>query len=145
MPLYPDLSGATVVAAVGTVGAPGVTFTDDLDTGIYWISANRIGVALGGALILDIGASSMKFGTDPVPVAANTYDLGSAALPWRIIYGNLGNGFYLGGTRVFGGGGTPEGSSTAPPGSLYLRSDGGAGTTFYVKESGTGNTGWVAK
>jgi hypothetical protein len=28
---------------------------------------------------------------------------------------------------------------------LALRSDGGAGTSFYVKESGTGNTGWVSK
>ncbi len=30
-------------------------------------------------------------------------------------------------------------------GSTYRRKDGGAGTSFYVKESGTGNTGWVAK
>lgn len=43
------------------------------------------------------------------------------------------------------GTGTPEGSVTAPVGSLYSRTDGGAGTTLYVKESGTGNTGWVAK
>ena len=41
--------------------------------------------------------------------------------------------------------GTPEGVYTAPVGSLYLRSNGGAGTTLYIKESGTGNTGWVAK
>ena len=41
--------------------------------------------------------------------------------------------------------GTPEGNVTAPVGSLYLRSDGGASTTLYIKESGTGNTGWVAK
>lgn len=43
------------------------------------------------------------------------------------------------------GTGTPEGVLTAAVGSLYLRSNGGAGTTLYVKESGTGNTGWVAK
>lgn len=41
--------------------------------------------------------------------------------------------------------GTPEGVVTAAVGSLYLRSNGGANTTLYVKESGTGNTGWVAK
>jgi hypothetical protein len=41
--------------------------------------------------------------------------------------------------------GTPEGAVTAPVGSIFMRSDGGAGTSFYVKESGTGNTGWVAK
>jgi hypothetical protein len=41
--------------------------------------------------------------------------------------------------------GSPEGVVTASVGSLYLRSNGGANTTLYVKESGTGNTGWVAK
>lgn len=45
----------------------------------------------------------------------------------------------------FNGKGTPEGAITAPIGSRYRRTDGGALTSFYVKESGTGNTGWVAK
>ena len=48
-------------------------------------------------------------------------------------------------TRIKGGTGSPETVVTAPVGSLYLRSDGGAGTTLYVKETGTGNTGWVGK
>ena len=43
------------------------------------------------------------------------------------------------------GAGTPEGAVTAPVGSLYTRTDGGANTTLYVKESGAGNTGWIAK
>ena len=43
------------------------------------------------------------------------------------------------------GAGSPEGAKSAPVGSTYRRTDGGAGTSFYVKESGTGNTGWVAK
>jgi hypothetical protein len=43
------------------------------------------------------------------------------------------------------GTGSPEGVKTAPVGSLYSRTDGGASTTLYVKQSGTGNTGWVAK
>jgi hypothetical protein len=41
--------------------------------------------------------------------------------------------------------GSPEGVIQANPGSLYLRTDGGAGTSFYVKESGTEKTGWIAK
>lgn len=40
--------------------------------------------------------------------------------------------------------GTPEGVWTAPVGSQYQRTDGGAGTTLYKKETGTSNTGWVA-
>lgn len=43
------------------------------------------------------------------------------------------------------GAGSPEGVITAPVGKLYTRTDGGAATTLYVKESGVGNTGWVAK
>lgn len=43
------------------------------------------------------------------------------------------------------GTGTPEGSVTAPVGSIFSRTDGSAGTTLYVKESGTGNTGWNVK
>lgn len=47
--------------------------------------------------------------------------------------------------QIRAGSGTPEGAVTAPVGSIFMRSNGGAGTSFYVKESGTGNTGWVAK
>lgn len=43
------------------------------------------------------------------------------------------------------GSGSPEGVVTAAVGSLYTRTNGGAGTTLYIKESGSGNTGWVAK
>lgn len=46
---------------------------------------------------------------------------------------------------VLSGSGTPEANVTAPVGTLFLRTDGGASTTVYVKESGTGSTGWVAK
>ena len=43
------------------------------------------------------------------------------------------------------GTGTPEGVVTAEIGSLFLRTDGGANTTLYVKESGSSNTGWIPK
>lgn len=43
------------------------------------------------------------------------------------------------------GTGTPENQFSAFPGSTYRRLDGGAGTAFYVKETGTGATGWIAK
>lgn len=39
----------------------------------------------------------------------------------------------------------PNGSVTAAVGSLYICTLGGASTTLYVKESGSGNTGWVGK
>lgn len=46
---------------------------------------------------------------------------------------------------ITSGTGSPEGVVTAPVGSLFLRTDGGAGTTLYIKESGAGNTGWDDK
>ena len=48
------------------------------------------------------------------------------------------------GATIFSGLGTPEGVVTAYLGSIYLRRDGGAGTTLYVKQTGNGtNTGWT--
>lgn len=52
---------------------------------------------------------------------------------------------YIGTVFISSSSGTPEGVVTAPVGSIYLRDNGGASTTLYVKESGTGNTGWIAK
>jgi hypothetical protein len=42
------------------------------------------------------------------------------------------------------GRGSPEGVVAAPPGSDWRNLDGGAGGTLWVKQSGTGTTGWVA-
>lgn len=69
---------------------------------------------------------------DPV-----TKDLSVA---WRLYFDYLGS--YL---RI--GDGSPEGVVKAAIGTVYHRRDGGAGTTFYVKEVGAPdtNTGWSAK
>jgi hypothetical protein len=40
--------------------------------------------------------------------------------------------------------GTPEGVVSAPPGSDYRNLSGGVGATFWIKQSGTATTGWVA-
>jgi hypothetical protein len=53
--------------------------------------------------------------------------------------------FYQTGVRDYVCQGTPEAMITADIGAQARRTNGGAGTTLYVKESGTGNTGWVAK
>lgn len=47
--------------------------------------------------------------------------------------------------KIYQGIGSPEGSVTAVTGSLYMRKDGGSSSSLYVKESGNGNTGWIAK
>jgi hypothetical protein len=47
--------------------------------------------------------------------------------------------------HVLRGAGSPEGVVAARAGTLYLRSDPQPGAALYVKESGDGVTGWVAK
>ena len=80
-----------------------------------------------------------------------TVFLGGANAPWRRLF--VGDEIRLGygasgGTTVRWikwGTGSPEGEVTAGIGSIYLRTDGGAGTSLYVKESGVGNLGWIGK
>lgn len=57
----------------------------------------------------------------------------------------FGGAFWRNHIGVAQGTGSPNGVLAAAVGALYVDTAGGAGTTFYVKESGTGNTGWVAK
>lgn len=109
-------------------------------------------------------------GTFPSTVSNSKYTiimpiyLGASDFPWRQGYFG-GQDVSSGGTGVqrrvlrfgygttsgtdvvsiFFGTGSPESVVTANIGSLYLRTDGGAGTTLYSKESGTGNTGWGAR
>lgn len=61
----------------------------------------------------------------------------------RIIYDNLPGDTQT--IRDFIGYDSPEGVITAGIGSTYRRINGGTSTSFYVKESGSGNTGWTAK
>jgi hypothetical protein len=52
----------------------------------------------------------------------------------------------VGSATIYSGTGSPNSVVTGNVGDLYLRTDGAAGTSMYVKESGTGtNTGWVGK
>ena len=121
--------------------------TDNFWTIIYG------GVVSGGTIQLYGGshatkAHDIKIGNDSasgcwwdLDNSAGRWDAGSADLSTT---GNLMPGGTAGPTWGTGSG-TPEAAVTAPVGSLFTRTDGGASTTLYVKESGTGNTGWVAK
>jgi hypothetical protein len=97
----------------------------------------EIGQSTARYWVFDSNGAFRPFGT------ADTQDIGTAANDVRDIY--LSRDIYVNTTKWSSGSGSPEGVKTAPIGSLYTRTDGGAGTTLYVKESGTGTTGWVAK
>jgi hypothetical protein len=47
-------------AASGTVGAPGITFASDPDSGLYRIGSNNVGVAVNGAKVADIATTGMS-------------------------------------------------------------------------------------
>ena len=67
------------------------------------------------------------------------------AQPRALGYDSDASVVFANGLTISSGAGPPEAVVAAPVGSLFLRTDGGATTTLYVKTSGTGNTGWTAK
>jgi hypothetical protein len=57
------LDGTTTLTGIeagnGTVALPSVTFVSDLDSGIYRIGANEIGIGVGGAKVLDVTTTGL--------------------------------------------------------------------------------------
>ncbi len=86
---------------------------------------------LGGST-LTTGGGSYVVRNAPTFVSAPVYNSGLQ------LYNGTDN------TKESAGAGSPESSVTAVPGATYHRRDGDRETTLYVKEGGTGNTGWFA-
>lgn len=143
-----EFNGAANQPAAGSnwagLGIPGFNANNSAIVAVSLTASPRISIKtnLAGTpqpwTTLWHSTRSSEFDTD------NIYNIGSSAARAANIYSRqLRPGA---GTAIWtSGSGSPEGSITAPVGSLYTRTDGGAGTTLYVKESGAGNTGWVAK
>lgn len=133
-------SGGTNVAgdALYVSGAGGWTnFANFLDTA----GAQRFRIDATGKLFIGTGARTLyddgsNLKTDNTIIAANIFTVGD-------VYGNDLLWQADSTRKIVWGTGAP--AVAANIGSLYLRIDGGAATTLYVKESGTGTTGWVAK
>ena len=66
----------TVDTAAGTVALPAITLAADLDSGLYQIGANNLGVAVAGAKVLDISAVGLGIVGD---VSVSTKTPASAA------------------------------------------------------------------
>jgi len=56
-------SFTTLQLADGSAAAPSYSFSADTDTGIYRVSANRIGISSGGGLVYDAGTADQQFYT----------------------------------------------------------------------------------
>jgi hypothetical protein len=64
-------AGATVVSLIdGTVGTPSLNFAADTSTGVYRPGVGQFGIAVGGAVAVDISSSGMKV---PVGIAGGTF------------------------------------------------------------------------
>jgi hypothetical protein len=133
------------VQARSTLTVNGVAAGGSANSGQIYLGNSRI-IYNSGKFILDDFNNSSAFialGGASATSAALKKSTGSTTLnirlgddsefaPMQSLYQRFGSG-------------SPEGLVTAPIGAVFHRTDGGAGTSFYVKESGTGNTGWVAK
>jgi hypothetical protein len=119
--------------------------TGDGNTAIGWWAGNTA----------TTGSNNGFFGYNAQPssvTVSNEYTYGNSAVTKHrfvggdLVIGTAGKGLDFGSSVLWRtGAGTPEGVVTAAVGSLYTRTDGGLLSTLYVKESGAGNTGWVAK
>lgn len=128
---WSDSTSYTVVGAAyadflnqyadGLATAPSITFAADTNTGIWRPTTDRVEIVTGGQRAVLITEDN------------------------RLVLGTSGKFQMPAGMTISSGSGTPEGVVTAVKGSLFLRTDGAAGTGFYVKESGSSTTGWVAK
>lgn len=104
---------------------------------IFWIKTQdatavltrRWGVDRDGDFVPNVDATYNigNLTEKPAQIFSGEYRIGSTNVRWVVVTGS------------------PEGAVAAPVGTIASRDDGGAVTSFYVKETGTGNTGWVAK
>lgn len=118
----------------------GITIRVDYNTGI--ISGNSV-------LLVDSGLDNfvLSYGFRMASATNNDIYMGfnytNATDPFAGLTGQNVKYTNYDTAALFLNGATPEGAITAPIGSLCINTAGGAGTTLYVKESGTGNTGWA--
>lgn len=139
-------SGAGGLQTLATLNAASDAFSNSVEVALEplvsgqsrtGIGAQREGVGTGAAVYLKAGGNEVLRGSVAGDVSVS---IGNG------VVSTAGKGFVLpGGISWTSGAGSPEGAVTAPVGSLYSRSDGGSLTSLYVKESGSGNTGWAGK
>jgi hypothetical protein len=98
--------------------------------------SNSVYIGSASKALADNQTNQIVIGHTAIGGGSNTATIGNSSVTVLYLAGSVG---------WFQGNGTPEGAVAAPVGSFYSRKDGGANTSFYVKESGSGNTGWIGK
>lgn len=134
--LFPDFTSLDWRVISNRIGAGSANFYALFDAANNVTSTGSLLQNSGGALVT---TGNLLFSAD------NTLDIGTASdVRPRSIYAATSlttpRVYYGGGSAsATAGSGTPEGSVTAEPGSIYLRTNG----SWYQKTSGSGNTGWT--
>jgi len=115
------------------------SYIDEVGTGSLFIRGIDIqmGTPFGAAnFVMDVdGAIDLKHGSGTLCISTSATGVDLPA----------GKAIKVGTPSIYSGSGDPNSTVTAVPGSLYMNSAGGADESLWVKESGSGNTGWVAK
>jgi hypothetical protein len=131
---YVDVTGDTMTGQliIASDGANTLNLRAANGTTTYLVSdhSGTKNLILGNSYGIEVYSddfSTQKFDLDPAT--------GNIDTEGKITLGSAG-------VQILTGTGDPESVHTAVVGSLFLRTDGGTGTTLYVKESGSGNTGW---
>jgi hypothetical protein len=131
---YVDVTGDTMTGTLNIDSDGSNLFRVRSAGGTVYIAGTGPGstpaLQLGNAA--DIIMFSDNFSTQKVRVDGATGDIDTEG---KITLGSAG-------VQILTGTGDPESVHTAVVGSLFLRTDGGSATTLYVKETGSGNTGW---
>jgi len=122
-----------------TVGADKAFVIDVPTNAATYTLLERITNSLAWNSAISPRTNSYATANDTIEGVVRTYTTQAAPVVWTT------NDTAVLGSELFTykGSGSPEGVLTAPVGSEYHRTDGGASTSFYIKESGAGNTGWI--
>lgn len=76
----------------GGAASPSIARTTDTNTGIYWVSADRLGITAAGSNVASFRGADVEFNTLIRPAADNTHTNGTAALRWSDLRSVLING-----------------------------------------------------
>lgn len=159
---------SALLHADGTLGAPGISFSADTDTGVYRVGANDISIVAGGHAGLDIkdNATYANVGMGGAASASSNYpllaqrdlsgvvnfqvanpnaDAGSGA-KWQLSASSGNNGFEVGlfspatsAPDAYNGGNATIRSTGTTAGIAYVADDSGAYHKFYVAGNGSAN------
>lgn len=147
--LNPTVQGAGIKDMVITSGAFDNEF-HGLKTSLSAFTVHNAGYGslFSGVLVglTDTGTSTWLFDQNNAMLTVPKVTTSSAGNPGlQVGSAQIGLKYGASGPEDRKSSGSPEGSATAPVGSTYRQTNGGPGTTLWVKEAGTGNTGWSAK